>query len=46
MVRTKKKYIVKMFLFRLSRILLLVCLLVYWNIEPNSRASGNTWFTT
>ena len=20
--------------------------LVYWKIEPNSRASGNTWFTT
>ena len=30
-----------------SRMLLFVfCFLVYWKIEPNSRASGNTWFTT
>ena len=30
-----------------SRILLFVFgFLVYWKIEPNSRASGNTWFTT
>ena len=29
-----------------SRILLFVVgLLVYWKIEPNSRPSGNTWFT-
>ena len=31
----------------LSRMLLFVLgFLVYWKIEPNSRASGNTWFTT
>ena len=30
-----------------SRMLLFVLgFLVYWKIEPNSRASGNTWFTT
>ena len=30
-----------------SRILLFVFgLLAYWKIEPNSRASGNTWLTT
>ena len=30
-----------------SRLLLFVFgFLVYWKIEPNSRASGSTWFTT
>ena len=30
-----------------SRMLLFVFgFLVYWKIEPNSRLSGNTWFTT
>ena len=30
-----------------SRMLLFVLgILVYWKIEPNARASGNTWFTT
>ena len=30
-----------------SRMLLFVFdFLVYWKIEPNSRTSGNTWFTT
>ena len=30
-----------------SRMLLYVIgFLVYWKIEPNSHASGNTWFTT
>ena len=30
-----------------SRMLLIVLgFLVYWKIEPNSRASGNTWFMT
>ena len=29
-----------------SRMLFVLGLLVYWKIEPNSRASENTWFTT
>ena len=30
-----------------SRMLLFVLgFLVYWKIEPNSRASGSNWFTT
>ena len=27
-------------------LLFMLGFLVYWKIEPNSRASGNTWFTT